>query len=365
LKKEAKILLEKAVNSLILSVEHFNRPWDQGRVEAVLILLDHAFEMLLKAAILHRGGRIREPQAKQTIGFDKCVRIAVSDGNIKFLSQEQALLLQSINSLRDAAHHHLVDISEQHLYLLAQAGLTLFKDLMHAVFGKNLTIRFPNRVLPLSTTPPMDLTALFAHEVEEIKRLLLPGTRRRLEATAKARALAIMEGAIQGESIQPSQADLQKIHRGIREGRSWEQIFPGVASINIVAEGHGPAIDLRITKKEGIPMQIVPEGTPGAGVVAIKRVNELDYYSLSHKDLAAKVGLSALKTSAVIWHLGLQADPESFKEIMIGKSRFQRYSKKALERLKGELKRLNLGDIWERYKNRNKKASANNERNGL
>lgn len=55
MKKEAKILLEKAVNSLILSVEHFNRPWDQGRVEAVLILLDHAFEMLLKAAILHRG----------------------------------------------------------------------------------------------------------------------------------------------------------------------------------------------------------------------------------------------------------------------------------------------------------------------
>ncbi|MGQ9689600.1 MAG: hypothetical protein ACUVXF_12590 [Desulfobaccales bacterium] len=44
MKKEAKILLEKAINSLILSVEHFNRPWDRGRVEAVLILLDHAFQ---------------------------------------------------------------------------------------------------------------------------------------------------------------------------------------------------------------------------------------------------------------------------------------------------------------------------------
>lgn len=106
MKKEARILLEKAVNSLILSVELFNRPWDQGRVEAVLILLNHAFEMLLKAAILHRGGKIRERKAKQTIGFDKCVRVALSDGEIGFLTPEQALLLQSINSLRDAAQHH-------------------------------------------------------------------------------------------------------------------------------------------------------------------------------------------------------------------------------------------------------------------
>lgn len=153
MKKEARILLEKAVNSLILTVEHFNRPWDQGRVEAVLILLNHAFEMLLKAAILHRGRRIREPKAKQTIGFDKCARVGLSDGKIKFLTPEQALLLQSINSLRDAAQHHLLDISEQHLYLQAQAGLTWFKDLMHAVFGKDLAIQLPDRVLPLSTTP--------------------------------------------------------------------------------------------------------------------------------------------------------------------------------------------------------------------
>lgn len=56
MKKETSILFNKALNSLILSVEHFNRPWDKGRTEAILIFLDHSFEMLLKAAILHRGG---------------------------------------------------------------------------------------------------------------------------------------------------------------------------------------------------------------------------------------------------------------------------------------------------------------------
>jgi hypothetical protein len=70
MKKEVKILLDKAIASLIISVEHFNRPSDLGRVDAVLILMDHAFEMFLKAAILHKGGRIRQPRAKMTIGFD-------------------------------------------------------------------------------------------------------------------------------------------------------------------------------------------------------------------------------------------------------------------------------------------------------
>jgi len=59
---------------LILAVEHLNRPFDQGRVCATLILLDHGCEMLLKASILKRGGHIREPGATNTIGFDACVK---------------------------------------------------------------------------------------------------------------------------------------------------------------------------------------------------------------------------------------------------------------------------------------------------
>jgi hypothetical protein len=79
MKKEAKLLLDKSVDSLILSIEMFNRPSDRGRIHSVLILLDHAFEVMLKAAIMHRGGKIREWRAKQTIGFDAAVRKAMSD----------------------------------------------------------------------------------------------------------------------------------------------------------------------------------------------------------------------------------------------------------------------------------------------
>jgi len=59
MKREARLLLRKAFDSLVLSIELFNRPHDCGRVSGSLIFLDHAFEMLLKASILHRGGSIR------------------------------------------------------------------------------------------------------------------------------------------------------------------------------------------------------------------------------------------------------------------------------------------------------------------
>jgi hypothetical protein len=257
MKKESKILVEKAIASLILSVEHFNRPSDTGRVHAVLILLDHSFEMLLKAALLHKGAKIREKRAKQTIGFDQCVRIGLSDGRFKFLSDEDALLLQAINSLRDAAQHHVLDISESHLYIQAQAAVSLFRKILADVFEQELHLSLPSRVLPLSTAPPTDLASLFDREVDQIKKLIQPGKRKRIEALAKLRALAIVEGAINGERLQPSQSELVAISKGIQKGRSWEDIFPGVASINITATGHGPSIDLRITKKEGMPVVFV------------------------------------------------------------------------------------------------------------
>ena len=56
----------------------------------------------------------------------------------------------------------------------------------------------------------------------------------------------------------------------------------------------------RRPKKEGIPIQVVPEDTPGAAVVAVKRVNELDFYSLGAKQLAKKVNLTMPKVIAVV-----------------------------------------------------------------
>ncbi len=349
MKKEVKILRAKAVESLILSIELFNRPSDAGRTHAVLIFLDHAFEMLFKATILHRGGRIREPRAKQTIGFDASVRKGVSDAKLKFLADNQALTVQMINSLRDAAQHHILDISEQHLYIQAQAGLSLFRDVFKAVFGADLQAHLPARVLPLSTMPPTDLATLFDNETKEIKKLLAPGVRRHTEAEAKLRSLAIVEKSLNGEKVQPSVGELQNLAKEVASGKKpWNEIFPGVATVTLTTNGYGPSIDLRITKT-GMPVQLVKEGTPGATVVAVKRVDELGFYSLGRDDLAKQVGLSGPKTTAVIRFLKLQTDAECYKQVTVGKARFDRYSQKAILAIQAVLKKSTIEQIWQSH----------------
>ncbi|MGH7485104.1 MAG: DUF3644 domain-containing protein, partial [bacterium] len=218
MKKEARLLKAKGLSSLMLGVGHFNGLNDTGRTDAVLMHLDHAFEMLLKAAILHRGGRIRDRGQKNTIGFDACVRRGLSDGDIKFLSDDQVLMLQTINGLRDAAQHHLVDVSEGHLYLHAQAGFTLFRDLLRENFGEDLASLLPARTLPISTVAQLDPIALFAEEVEEVARLLRPGRRRTTEAAARLRPLAILDATIRGEKLQPGEKELSRLGQRIASG---------------------------------------------------------------------------------------------------------------------------------------------------
>ncbi|HQO64442.1 MAG TPA: hypothetical protein PK528_12595 [Syntrophorhabdus sp.] len=361
MKKEVRFLRTKAIESLILSIEIFNRPSDVGRTHGVLIFLDHAFEMLLKAAILHRGGRIREPRAKQTIGFDACVRKAFSDANIKFLSDNQTLTAQMINSLRDAAQHHILDISEQHLYIQSQAGLSLFRDVFKIVFDEELMAYLPMRVLPLSTTPPIDLATLFDNETKEVKNLLAPGVRRHTEAEAKLRSLAIVEKSLNGEKIQPSIGELRHIASEITSGgKLWNEIFPCVATVVLTANGYGPSIDLRISKT-GMPIQLVKEGTPGAAVVAVKRVDELSFYNLSRDNLAEKVNLSGPKTTAIIRFLKLQSDSECYKRFIIGKTQFNRYSQKAIIAINKALEKYKIEDIWKSHGIGNKDESTMSE----
>ena len=337
MKREAKLLLEKACNSLVLSIELFNRPHDRGRISGTLIQLDHGFEMLMKAAILHRGGRIRERGAKETIGFDTCVRRSLSDGKIKYLTEAQALVLQTINGLRDAAQHHLLDISEGQLYVHGQSGVTLFRDLLKSVFDQGLVSHLPTRVLPISTSAPTNLAALFDSEVAEIKKLLRPGRRRRIEAMARLRPLAILDGAIRGEKSQPSDRDLERLGKNLLMETGWDDVFQGAAAVEITADKVGPSLSLRFSKKEGIPIQLVAEGTPGASVVGVKRVDELGFYSLGAKQLADKVGLTIPKVVAVVNHIGLRHDQECYKEFKFGKTLHKRYSQKAVEKIRNAL----------------------------
>lgn len=349
MKKEVRLLLNKSLASLTLGVKHFNSPFDLGRQEAVLILLDHACEMLLKAAILHRNGRIRASRSAHTFGFEKCVQIGLSDGDIRFLTEDQALTLQMLNSLRDAAQHHLVDVSEGQLYVHAQSAVTLFRDVLYEVFERDLSDALPRRALPLATSAPTDVVTLFETEVEEIKKLLAPGRRKRTEALARLKPLAILNAALEGKKAEPTVRDLEKLSDRVGTGESWDELFGGVALLNTNTPD-GVGISMRITRKEGVAIHQVPEGSADAFPVAIRNVREQDQFSLRHSDLRKKLDLTPNMTTALISVLEIKSDPELFKEIRIGKSRFPSYSPKALEILRQAKEDQNLDDIWQKYR---------------
>lgn len=353
MRREARQLLEKACDSLVLGIEIFNRPYERGRVTTTLILMDHAFEMLLKAAILHRGGSIREKgRANQTIGFSLCVRRALTGGKAAFLSEEQSISLQAINGLRDAAQHHLVTLSEAALYLHAQAGVTLFRDILDKVFGRKLTDVVPSRVLPISTSPPVDLVTLFAQEHAAVRQLLKPRSRKAQLAEQRLRAMAILDRAIKGEQGQPTEGELRTLAKAVKSGTDWLDLFPGVAAVNITVEGSGPTLSLRLTKQEGVPVRVTRDGEAGDAVIAIRRVNDTDVYTLGRNDLATKLKISQFETSALIQLLGVQADPESYKIIKIGSQAHKRYSMKALDVLAKAKAAGRIGDAVKQLKAR-------------
>lgn len=123
-------------------------------------------------------------------------------------------------------------------------------------------------------------------------------------------------------------------------------VFPGAAAVQIAADGTGPSLSLRLSKKEGISIQLFPEGTAGASVVAVKRVDELGFYNLGTTQLAKKVGLTVLKLVAVGDYIGLRRQPDCSREIKIGRTVFKRYSPKAIDAIKEALKKESVDEIW-------------------
>ncbi len=336
-------------------MELFNRPYERGRPEAVLLHLGHALELLLKAAIVQRGARIREPRTAHTIGFDKCLGKCLDDAKAKCLSREEALPLQAIHALRDEAQHYLVAMSEQTLYAMTRSGIAIYGALLERVFKQKLADVVPSRVLPVSADPPRDLDLIIEDEVKFLRRLLKPGRRRGAEAKSRVRALEIIERSITGAADRkPSETDLEnRLHR-LRKGETWTKVFPGLAGLSLSTEGEGATLTLRITKKEGTPVRVVGEGETSYAVVALKTIDTTGYYNLNFTSLAEQMkdAITRNRLSAVIWHLKIKDDPKYGRAFRFGKSVHQQYAQNLPAHLREELKHLDVDATWKAFRRR-------------
>lgn len=354
MRKEAKLLLSRAMQSVVLAVDHFNRVRSDGRSEATLIFLDRAFELLLKAIIVHRGGNIREKDRAITIGFDACVRKCLSDASCKCLSDEDAITLQTVNALRDAAQHYIIEVEEEQLYIYCQAAITLLRRLLLDELATTIENHIPERVLLLSAKPPRNLPDVIASEYLRIKEMLAPGARRQIEAKSRLRALSVLESALSGRKAQPTERDLDRLAKAVASNEDWTSVFPGAATLTIDPSLDGKGISLSVVKRGGEEITLVPESA-GSSVVAVKRVNELDHYSLYAKNILEKIklkfpDLNTTKLREIISQLRLKEDTAYFKCISVGSQKHQRYSPAALDKIVKAPEAESVSAFWDRRK---------------
>jgi len=347
-RKETRRFLKRALDSLVLAIELFNRPHELGRSEAVLILLQNAFEMLLKGAIFEQRGTVFEPGSPMSHTFEKCLAIARSD--LGLLTEDMARQLRTVDSLRDCAIHYLITISEEWLYIQSRAAITLFDDLLCAAFAQRLADHLPSRVLPLSTVPLRELDVLVDAEFSQIREFIAPGRRRHSEARARLRHMAILESNIDAQGDQPTDDQLCRVIKRLRAGDDWRAIFPGVSSLRLEPDGEGPNFSLRITKGEGPPVRLARTPEEVDQAVFYREVNPLDRYPMGVRRLSRHLGVSEPRTLALIDHLALKDDPECFKAIPVRSAVLNSYSLKALERLRQALETVDLDEVWRTYR---------------
>lgn len=348
LKQNVTPLLDKSIESLTLAIELFNRPTEIARTHGVLILMQHSFEMLLKACILQKTGSIHDREQRYTYGFDRC--LAVATEQLKVISSDERATLSILDAQRDQAAHYYVEMSEDILYVHAQSSVTLFNELIKKVFGMALSERLPSRILPVSTRPPRDLVTLFNNELAEVDRLLTSGKRQGAAAAAKLRTiLAFTVGSRDGGQRVP-ETEISAAIALRRRKSEWDVILPEVAQLKLSTDGSGIPITMRISKDAPIAVRIAKPGEAVTGTVIKQLIDQWDVFNMSRDDLAKKLTLTGPRTHALIYELNLQSDPECYKELQKKSQVFKGYSKKALDKLRQAQLELNIEEVWARHR---------------
>ena len=183
-KQKCQKLLDKSVASALAAIELYNKPRFLYREESFILLIIHAWEMLLKAKWLKENDNretclyVKEKRnyektragTRKTHGFDKMIDLLKS----KNLLQDEVIRnLQAFRDLRNSVEHFLTEsrtLKEQ-ILMYALANLQNFRLLAKEWFDKNLDDM--NIPVPLSLKEPTPSVSSSANKGNKDIRALL------------------------------------------------------------------------------------------------------------------------------------------------------------------------------------------------
>jgi hypothetical protein len=354
MRRDTRILRRKAITSLRRATGAFNAIEDEGRHTTVLLHLQHAFEMLLKASLHQRRVPVEDSRTGQSIGFKKCLNLAPMHLGMR---AEDVGALRAIDRLRDDEYHYLGLVSEGILYVHLRAGVSIFDRVLREVFGETLSDQLPARVLPISTEAPRDLDVLIDDEFSQVRDLLRPGRRRRGEARARIRTLLALEGHVV-EGVEVSETDVDRVERAIRDGNDRGAVFPRLTGLSSRSSGVNVTIKVQTSRREGMPVQLIDADDP-RDAAAVREVDLQRRFCFSRTDLARHVDLTPPRCAALRAELEIDGDSECHHQFRFGQSVHDAYSGLALQRMRDALATgLDMDEVWARHKERRRAPAS-------
>lgn len=331
MRRRTRLLKQTAIESLSLAVEVCNRPHQEARAQGVLLPLHHGLEMLLKAIIWQERRRIA-PKGDRAYSYDASVGIVRASGHV---DDDDARALRMIGAHRDAVQHAGSAVSHEVMAYDAMAGLFLADRLLQQAFGTRLADEAPfsSRPLPLTSRPPRDYQVLVSSEMEEIRQLLAPRSRKRAEAITRLRPFAVADVVASDRQDSLDATQLEALARRVKEGEDWTQIFPALARL-AVDTTPDVTYGFKIVKRgDAPPMRIVKASDPEAReAVVAKEVDWFERFPLSLYDLAAQASVNSYEAQAIIHVAGLRDDSSCFQIKKVRSQTFKQYSHEALRR---------------------------------
>ncbi|MBB2168310.1 hypothetical protein HLH36_08085 [Gluconacetobacter aggeris] len=344
--RDSRTLKEKAVASLKIAMTTFNSYEEEGRITSVLLHLQHASEMLLKAVLVQKKAAVFDKTTGKSIGFEKCLRLCQSSHGMK---QEEAGVMRAVDALRDASQHWFIFVSEDLLYMHTRAVISSFDDYMKRSLEADLHTYIPPRVLPVSSKPPGDFEFLIDREYKLIAELLRPGKRQRDEARARIRSLLAME-ALTTDEVEISEKDIDRIEKAVKAGAEIGKVFPRLITVSTETSGEGVTLKVHFSKKEGAPVRYV-SGDDLEEAAAVREVDMRKKFHMRAAELAKALKLNTQKSKALRWHLGIDDDKDCHHIFEFGRSTFSCFSDNATRKMKQALAEgLDMNDVWKKYR---------------
>ena len=348
--REVRALLDKSCDSLYLAIELYSRPQERGRNPTVVMLLAHACEMLLKAAMTLRGADIWQRSRQQTLSFRLCVDFAVTDSEQRFVEHTEGLVLRALVLVRNQEQHYLAEVTERALAVLLTWSVGVFGSILRREFQYDLSEVVPVRAVSDIVLQSGDIAALAMADVTDVRELIRGHSRSRSKGEAQIRPWAAINRALSEPTSaydQDSSAIAETLGIAMRRETEAADVFEALGAAPIVHQGLRNDLVLRFSPDANVAVKLVSSTEQGTDPIPLSGAAKAEHWDQTPGQVAEQLDITNPKLRALGRFIGFDYENgDQYVDIIKGSVPITRYSDEAVARLKAALEQHDIDRVW-------------------